>query len=99
MRLGRAFFDEIPHCDAPRLLADAARPLLIFHGQGDQQVPIEHGQAYEAAMIRAGIEARLVTLPEGDHGMRSVAANDKIIAESVAWLRRFLHPEPASSTA
>lgn len=91
MRLGRAFIEGIPKLDAAQLLSKAARPLLIFHGQGDEQVPIEQGRAYERALASSGVEVRMEALPVSDHGMRSVAANDRIIEESVAWFRRFLH--------
>ena len=89
-RLGAAFFDNLPDADGPSILASRACPLLVYHGAGERQVPIEHGRAYERAIESAGVEASLHELDVEDHGMRSVAANDAILDGTVAWLRRFL---------
>lgn len=94
LRLGAAFFDQVPDLEAPAVLAETGRPLLIYHGTGDVQVPIDHGRAYEATLGKAGVEVRLEAIDADDHAMRSVAANDKILDGTVAWFRRFLHPEP-----
>jgi len=93
-RMGAGFFDRMPDADAPALLAGRRRPVLIYHGKGDQWVSIEHGRAYEQALRRAGVEVRMEELDVSDHAMRSVAANDIILDGTVAWLKRFLHPEP-----
>ncbi len=99
-RLSRAFLSQIPDHDAPTELAKRPRPTLIFHGRGDQSVPIEHGEAYQTALRAAGADVRLEILPTDDHGMRSVALNEKIIDGSAQWFRRFLQPEGMSpSTA
>lgn len=93
LRLGAGFFDRIPEVEAPARLAEAGQPLLIFHGTGDAQVPIDHGRAYEAALVKAGVEVRFEAIAADDHAMRSLAANETIIDGTVAWFRRFLHPE------
>ena len=93
-RLSRPFFDKIPDTDAPAALAKTPHPLLIFHGTADQSVPIEHGRAYEAATKNAGGEVRFEEVPGGDHSLRSVEVGDLIVLNTVAWMRRFLHPEP-----
>jgi pimeloyl-ACP methyl ester carboxylesterase len=97
-RLGRAFLSEIPTADAPTELAKKPRPTLIFHGRGDQSVPIEHGKAYEAALLATGADVRLEILPTDDHGMRSVVLNERIVADSADWFQRFLQPEESSES-
>lgn len=91
-RLGRAFFEGMPAVDAPAKLANCAKPLLIYHGTGDRQVPFEHGMAYKAALSRAGATVELHELALDDHGMRSVDANELILDGSIAWFRKHLHP-------
>ena len=98
LRLGRVFVDQIPDADAPALLAKNPKPLLVFHGNGDRLVPVDHGRAYVSAIAEAGGEARLEALPVDDHGMRTVAANDAIIEGSVDWFCRFLQPAPVSES-
>jgi len=97
-RMGRAFLSEIPTADAPTELAKRPRPTLIFHGSGDQSVPIEHGKAYEAALSATSADVRLEILPTDDHGMRSVVLNERIVADSADWFRRFLQPEETSAS-
>lgn len=91
MPLGRAFF-EIPHGedDGPASLAQTGKPLLIYHAAGDTEVPPEHAHLYADAMEAVGAEAHLVIIEAPDHGMRSVPANDQIIAGTVAWFGRHL---------
>ncbi len=91
--LAEPFFDQLPDKTGPEMLARRGKPLLVFHAQGDAQVPIEHGRAYESAMTQTGVEVCFETINANDHSMRSVEANRHIITESVAWLRRFLHPD------
>lgn len=88
--LGRSFFEQVPEEEGPTRLAAAARPLLIFHGSGDRQVPFEHGEAYQRALSRAGVEVRLERVEADDHAMRGVGLNERIIRDSAAWFRRFL---------
>ncbi len=92
-RMGAAFFSRMPDADAPALLARRGRPVLIYHGKGDQWVSIEHGRAYERALQQTGVEVHLEELDVNDHAMRSVPANDAILSGTVAWLKRFLRPQ------
>ncbi|MCZ6698937.1 MAG: alpha/beta fold hydrolase [Planctomycetota bacterium] len=89
-RLRAAFFDEMPDIDAPAKLANRRKPLLIYHGTGDRQVPFEHGLAFKTAQSNAGATVKLHELALDDHGMRTVDANETILDGSVAWLRRHL---------
>jgi dipeptidyl aminopeptidase/acylaminoacyl peptidase len=42
-------------------------PLLIVHGDADDIVPIEHGEALLETALNAGVDARLRRIPGGDH--------------------------------
>ena len=90
MPLGAPFFEHLPESDGPTQLARFARPLLIYHSLGDQQVQIEHGRAFETALRQAGVEVQFEPVEADDHSMRSVALNERIIEGTTAWLRRFL---------
>ena len=51
-------------------------------------------------MAAAGVDVRLDAIEVEDHAMRSIAASDRIVNESVAWFRRFLYPGvPADRTS
>lgn len=89
--LGKPFFDlDKDADDGPAALASAARPLLIFHAEGDTEVPIDQSEAYRDALHEVGVKVRLERLALDDHGMRDVKVNDRIIAESVAWFESML---------
>ncbi len=86
MPLGHKFFSLAPEDDdGPEALAQSGCPTLLFHASGDQEVPMEHSQAYEAALRKAKIEARLEVLDLPDHGMRNVESNRRILEETVQW--------------
>lgn len=89
-RLGEMFIDTLPTDDVPQRLAKTRRALLIFHGTGDRQVPIEQGRAYERAVQTTGGEVRLVSIEAEDHGLRALAAGQTIIRETVEWMERYL---------
>ncbi|HPF39369.1 MAG TPA: alpha/beta fold hydrolase [Phycisphaerae bacterium] len=85
-RLGRPFFQLDPGLDdGPSALADAATSLLMFHAEGDSEVPIEHSEAYQRAQESAGLKVRFHRLDLSDHGMRNADANDQMIQASVDW--------------
>jgi acetyl esterase/lipase len=42
-------------------------PTLIVHGQKDDLVPIAQAKVFHAAFEQAGVQSRLVVIPEGDH--------------------------------
>lgn len=92
LKLCTPFFDTLPTEDVPAMLARAGAPLLVFHGQRDDQVPISEGRSYEKALNAAGVPVDLRVLDTADHGMRGVEFTEKIVNESVDWLTRHLSP-------
>jgi uncharacterized protein len=88
--LGAGFIDTLPNWDAPRRLAATRRPLLVYHGTKDAEVPLEQGQAYVEAVRSAGVEASLEPIETGDHGMRSVSATRQIVIGAAEWMRQRL---------
>jgi dipeptidyl aminopeptidase/acylaminoacyl peptidase len=47
---------------------DASIPILIFHGDRDQIVPIEQSEKYYEALKRAGKNVRYVEISDYGHG-------------------------------
>jgi uncharacterized protein len=87
---------EAMRIDAPALVAwleehevgDAvehlgAKPLLLIHAKGDEQVPYQHSEELYA---RAAEPKRLLLLEGGDH--RSAQHDAEIQGESLRWLTR-----------
>ncbi len=89
-RLGIGFFESLSRDDVPAQFAKSARPLRVYHGADDQQVPITHGERYVNASRESGAVAELVSLPTGDHGMKGVPHTEQIITGSIEWMRQWL---------
>lgn len=88
--LGKGFFDTMGHEDVPGMLAAVGRPVLIFHGTGDRQVPIEQGRAYEAALITANVHVKFAAVDANDHGLRQVVTCRRIVDDTTAWFGEFM---------
>jgi dipeptidyl aminopeptidase/acylaminoacyl peptidase len=43
-------------------------PFLLIHGDADKTVPFHQSEMMEAALKKAGVPVRLVTVKGGDHG-------------------------------
>lgn len=89
-RLGIGFFESLPRDDVPTAFAKSPRPLRVFHGSDDQQVPHSHGEKFVKTSREAGGVAELLSLPTGDHGMKGVPHTEKIVSGSVEWMRQWL---------
>jgi uncharacterized protein len=61
-------------------------PLLLFHAEGDEQVPVEHSRELAEGMAVA--DSRLITVPGGHH--RSVQHDPELRAVTLRWLSRVL---------
>lgn len=88
--LGASFIETLPNWDAPQRLAATRRPLLVYHGTQDAEVPIDQGQAYISAVQAAGGEAKLEFIETRDHGMRSVLATQQIVMGAADWMTRWI---------
>ena len=90
LKLGEAFFETMPREDGAAMLAQNAKPALIFHGEGDKQVPIAHGRAYETRLRAAGAEVDLRAIDSHDHGLRGAELSEQIVDQAASWLGRFI---------
>lgn len=88
--LGKGFFDSMGDKDVPSVLAEVGRPVLIFHGRGDRQVPIDQGRAYEAAFMAKGVHVQFEAVEANDHGLRNVLTCRRIEDAMVEWFGEFL---------
>lgn len=90
LKLGEGFFDTMPQEDGATLLAARARPALVFHGEGDKQVPIAHGRSYETQLRAAGARVELHAIDSGDHGLRGAELSGRIVDQAATWFERFI---------
>ncbi len=82
---------------SPFMYADRLKaPLLMFHGEADSNpgtFPIQSRRLFEALMGLGGT-ARLVTLPNEDHGYAARESVQDVVAESFEWFDRYVKNAP-----
>ncbi len=87
------FIGNGPHVreGSPAQNAAAIRaPVLLFHGDRDQNVGIEQSRFMASRLRQAGKQVELVEFPGLDHQLASSAARTRLLAESDAFLRRWM---------
>jgi acetyl esterase/lipase len=65
-------------------------PTMLVHGTADTDVPYEQSKLMADRLGQAGVEHRLVTVPEGAHGIGNIAAaeQDRIYVEAATFLAK-----------
>jgi acetyl esterase/lipase len=67
-------------------------PTLIIHGNADDIVPLDQSRKLRDALVKAGVEVKLVELEGEGHLFMQPEARDRMILETLAFLRRHLKP-------
>jgi acetyl esterase/lipase len=74
----------------------SAPPMLLLHGDSDDLVPVQQSIAMEAALRKAGANARLVVVPGGEHGPdfgvdgKAHPQLPQLFGQAVGWLDEHL---------
>jgi acetyl esterase/lipase len=63
-------------------------PTMLLHGNRDTDVPYEQSVEMAQALARAGVEHKLVTIPDGGHGFD--ATRDSLVSEAFKSVIEFL---------
>lgn len=83
------FVGDGPHIDAGSPARNAARigaPVLLFHGDRDQNVDIDQSRTMDAALTRAGKRHEFITYPGLAHGLDDSSARADMLKRSGEWL-------------
>lgn len=72
-------------------------PVLILHGEQDQNVPLGQAIYFHRALRHYGVEHEFVVYPREGHGIVERAHRLDVMRRSVAWFDRWL--SPAGDTA
>jgi len=77
-----------------RLITPDYPPTLLLHGDQDTDVPYEQSLQMHAALREAGVDAQLITIPDGVHGFdRQQATRPEVVVafdQVLAMLRTCL---------
>lgn len=86
-RLKRAFWEDLHQYDLVQAIDRLSCPILIIHGEADQQVPVHHAHAlYEGVR---GIKRRKI-IPGGDHRLSHPSHREQAIRLSLDWFQEHL---------
>ena len=82
---------ELARDASPVLFVDSqTAPMLIVHGRRDKLVAVRHAEQLEAALRQAGVETKSLIFDDEGHGLTHKANADRMILESLAFLKEHL---------
>jgi len=85
---------EIEIRDALRWIGRITAPVVLFHGDADEVVPVTHYYALRDALAAYGITCRCKCYPDGDHFLRpTTTRRDATIELADDWLRSQRRPD------
>jgi dipeptidyl aminopeptidase/acylaminoacyl peptidase len=73
-----------------RYVKQAQTPLLLIHGEQDNDVHITQAEEMYMALRRRGVETELVRYPREGHGLREPRHRQDALERTLAWFDRFL---------
>lgn len=83
---------ELAKIASPLFYVDAkSAPTLIFQGRTDEIVPLDHGERFDEALKKAGVESKLI-IHKGGHGFEDEEDIGRFISETTAFLKKHLKP-------
>ena len=79
-----------------RYVQNVKTPVMLLHGENDNDVPIAEAEQFYIALRDVGVNAVMVRYPREGHGIRETAHVVDMIDRSIEWYRRHFG---SSSTA
>ncbi len=88
-------FDPKKEADCSPLLkvTEKAAPTLMIHGDKDELVPISHSKNMLAAMEKAKVPCKLVTIEGAGHGFSARQNQDTVLPAMMEWFEKYLAPK------
>ena len=80
-------------------VANAKTPLLLLHGEEDQDVPIEQAEQFFTALRKAGVEATLVRYTGQGHSFRRPDNTADARARTLGWFKKHLAAQGHAATS
>ncbi|HET8643976.1 MAG TPA: S9 family peptidase, partial [Vicinamibacteria bacterium] len=82
-----------------RHVARVRTPVLLLHGENDNDVPVAEAEQFYVALHEVGVPTALVRYPREGHGLRETAHQVDALRRSIDWYERWFreprpHPRP-----
>ena len=81
-----------------RYVHQVKTPVMLIHGENDNDVPIAEAEQFYIALRDVGVESILVRYPREGHGIRETAHVVDMIDRSIAWYRRHFAASPSTAS-
>ena len=72
-----------------RYVHQVKTPVMLLHGENDNDVPIAEAEQFYIALRDVGVDAVMVRYPREGHGIRETKHVVDVIDRSVAWYRKY----------
>ncbi len=83
-------YDLLWHWSPLKHVGNARTPLLILHGEDDQEVPIGQAEQMFTALRKVGVEATLVRYTGQTHSLRGRSNVNDARQRTIGWFRKHL---------
>lgn len=91
-----ALMDTLWKRSALRYVSRVHTPVMLMHGENDNDVPIAEAEQFYIALKDVGVPVMMVRYPREGHGLRETAHVIDGIERSIAWYDRwFSHSHPS----
>ena len=75
-----------------RYVSRVRTPVLILHGENDNDVPVSEAEQWYVALKDVGVETVMVRYPREGHGLREPRHMVDALDRSLAWYEKFFAP-------
>jgi len=89
------WMDELWRRSSLRYVAHVKTPVMLMHGENDNDVPIAESEQFYIGLKDSGVETVMVRYPREGHGLREPKHTIDMIDRSIAWYEK--HFATASS--
>ena len=72
-----------------RYVHQVKTPVMLLHGENDNDVPIAEAEQFYIALRDVGVDAVMVRYPREGHGIRETKHVVDVIDRSIAWYRKY----------
>jgi dipeptidyl aminopeptidase/acylaminoacyl peptidase len=87
--------DRLWQRSALRYVSRVRTPVLLLHGENDNDVPIAESEQFYIALQEVGVPTRMVRYPREGHGLRETGHQVDALKRSLEWYEEwFTRPRP-----
>jgi dipeptidyl aminopeptidase/acylaminoacyl peptidase len=97
-----ALLDRLWERSPIRYVARVRTPVLLLHGENDNDVPVAEAEQFYIALHEVGVPTEMVRYPREGHGVRETGHQVDALQRSIDWYQKWFtspRPEPRPLSA